>query len=40
MDIPYEFAIQIRKLYYTHKITETIGTYINNMNDKLNNLKD
>jgi hypothetical protein len=40
MDIPYEFAIEIRQRYYTRKITETIGTYINNMNDKLNNLKD
>jgi len=40
MDIPYEYATEIRQLYYTRKITETIGTYINNMNDKLNNLKD
>jgi len=36
MDIPYEYALEIRERYLKRRITETIGTYINNMNNKIN----
>lgn len=29
--IPYDFAIQIRQLYYTRKITESISQFNNNL---------
>lgn len=31
MDIPYDFAIEIRQRYYTRKITESISQFNNNL---------
>ena len=31
MDIPYNFAIEIRQRYYTRKITESISQFNNNL---------